>query len=219
MDYFSSQCGYVSRSGRECGTRALEGSPVNLCMDHLMEAHRFARDSVVPVDPPKKMDPAFRCARCGRLVARSPLDEPGILHCGNCDVNGKPTMFIRNERRKTLGKETPEFLEEKKPVIYYIQHGDRIKIGASTNWRSRLKAHPHDRVLALEPGWLKQEARRHKQFAENRYGITEWFQPHDALWDHIIDLNDKHPEYREDIDEYNRSLRVELKGKGRREVA
>ena len=39
------------------------------------------------------------------------------------------------------------------------------------------------------------------------------------LWDHIIDLNDKHPEYQREIDAHNSRIRNELRGGGNREVA
>ena len=61
-----------------------------------------------------------------------------------------------------------------KPVVYYVQFADRIKIGTSRNLRKRLEALACDRLLALEHGDTTLERQRHGQFAALR--ITgEWF--------------------------------------------
>lgn len=70
------------------------------------------------------------------------------------------------------------------PVVYYVRFADRVKIGTSTNLRSRLSALPHDEVLAVEPGGVDVERRRHAQFCADRI-IGEWFDMSDALKAHI----------------------------------
>lgn len=213
MDYFNSQCGYVSRAGKECGYWAMEDSPVNLCRDHLLAAHRFAED-IIPGISPRTRNADYRCAECGYLSVYSLRDAPSTLLCDNCGFKGEQSEFDRNER-----KDKRPAADTATALVYYVQHGDRIKIGTTTNWRNRMGVIPHDRILAFEPGWKSVEADRHEQFAQHRYGRSEWFEPHDVLWDHIIDLNDKHPEYQREIDAHNSRIRNELRGGGSREVA
>lgn len=77
--------------------------------------------------------------------------------------------------------------ENKPPIVYYLQFGDRIKIGTTINLRRRLGEIPHDRVLATEPGGHSVETKRHKQFGAER--ITgEWFEPSERLLTHIREL-------------------------------
>jgi len=65
-------------------------------------------------------------------------------------------------------------------VIYFIQSGERIKIGHTTDLGRRLKEIPHDRVLAAIPGSLTDEKRAHAAFAEFR-DIGEWFHAEPGL--------------------------------------
>lgn len=72
-------------------------------------------------------------------------------------------------------------------VVYYIQFGNRIKIGTSTSLRSRLDSLPYDEVLATEPGGYDVERKRHDQFADCRIK-GEWFEPTQALLTHVAKL-------------------------------
>lgn len=60
------------------------------------------------------------------------------------------------------------------PVIYYLRFRDMVKIGYTTNLGKRMRAIPHDELLAVEPGTLRTETRRHSQFASARQH-GEWF--------------------------------------------
>jgi hypothetical protein len=71
--------------------------------------------------------------------------------------------------------------------VYYVQLGDRIKIGYTKNIRRRmaqLRTHPRF-VLAVEPGGPEQERLRHQEFAGLRDGRREEFFPHERLMRHI----------------------------------
>lgn len=75
--------------------------------------------------------------------------------------------------------------------VYYARIGDHIKIGYTSNVLGRLRALrvPVADLLALEPGGLGVERRRHEQFAHLR--ITKrWenFRPEQDLLDHIAEL-------------------------------
>lgn len=94
-------------------------------------------------------------------------------------------------------------VETKTSVVYYIIHGNRIKIGTSMQWKNRVRGLPHDRVLALELGNETQEHIRHKQFDHLRIAHSEWFHEADDLWDHIIKTAEDNPELTEAVDRYN----------------
>ena len=73
-------------------------------------------------------------------------------------------------------------------VVYYLRFRDRIKIGTSSNPRSRLAQLRFDELLAFERGGRTIEQERHSQFAEQRFPGREWFHSHRALTDHIDSL-------------------------------
>lgn len=78
-------------------------------------------------------------------------------------------------------------------LIYYLQVGERIKIGFSTSIRRRLRAYPPGAtLLAFEPGDLTKERERHHQFAQLRVAGREWFMPGPELGAHITELVAEH---------------------------
>lgn len=113
--------------------------------------------------------------------------------------DSKPKFTEAQAGRKSIG-----YGQDDGPVIYYILHGNRIKIGTSRNWTNRLKQLPCDRLLALEPGSTGIEAQRHKKFAHIRFDGSEWFADDDALWDHIVNVTEAHPDLTERVEAYNK---------------
>lgn len=91
------------------------------------------------------------------------------------------------KRRQTL---------EKQSVVYYVNDGDSIKIGTTTNLRSRLLALriPESDLLATEPGGPKLERKRHAQFAHLRRGRWERFEPTSDLLAHVLTVRKEHGE-------------------------
>lgn len=76
-----------------------------------------------------------------------------------------------------------------KPVVYYVQVGEFIKIGVTTRLRQRLQAYPpNKRLLATEPGNYALESKRHEQFEHLLAHGHEWFRCDAKLIDHINDL-------------------------------
>lgn len=65
-------------------------------------------------------------------------------------------------------------------VVYYMLLGSRIKIGTTTNVKSRLSAVNAEELLATEPGDRTLEAQRHREFASLRTHL-EWFRFEDPL--------------------------------------
>jgi helix-turn-helix protein len=75
----------------------------------------------------------------------------------------------------------------RRPVVYYLRFGDRIKIGTTVGLTARLSNIPHNELLATEPGGSDVETARHRQFAALRI-YREWFRPGPVLVDHIAAL-------------------------------
>lgn len=77
--------------------------------------------------------------------------------------------------------------------VYYLQVGERVKIGFSTNIRRRLRAYPPEsKLLAVEPGCPDVERQRHRQFEGSRTHGREWFSPSLDLMEHVAELDRKH---------------------------
>ncbi|HWM34837.1 MAG TPA: GIY-YIG nuclease family protein [Pseudolysinimonas sp.] len=73
-------------------------------------------------------------------------------------------------------------------VVYYLRHGDRVKIGTTANPRQRFAAIWHEEVLAFERGDRVRERARHLQFAADRFERSEWFHLTPALAAHIAEV-------------------------------
>jgi hypothetical protein len=71
--------------------------------------------------------------------------------------------------------------------VYFIQLGNRIKIGHSIDVRRRLTEVPHEQVLATVPGSPRDEARCHAAFKHLRTS-GEWFRAEPDLLEFIADL-------------------------------
>lgn len=72
-------------------------------------------------------------------------------------------------------------------VVYYLDLGQHIKIGFTTNLQQRLNAlrADKDQLLAIEPGGRDVERARHDQFAHERLDRRENFRISDRLTDHV----------------------------------
>jgi hypothetical protein len=164
----SVQCGVVLDTGERCPAASDPDAPLALCTTHLLAAYDWvARDIGVTDLLPSP------CLACGsRLGVRYPS---GWL-CAICEwrVGDIPD---------------PEVVDSRVDVVYYIRFRDRVKIGTSANPRRRLASLPHDEVLAFEQGGRMLEQKRHLQFAGYRIPRTEWFELHDALAEHVLQLS------------------------------
>ena len=162
------RCGVEVSAGRSCGLPAEDDAPVNLCRHHLLVAHEWVSRDVGVTDTLESP-----CLACGsRLGVRYPS---GWL-CAVCEwkVGEIPDGVV---------------LRARVDVVYYLRFDGRIKIGTSSNPRSRLGSIVHDELLGFELGGRKLEQRRHAQFASHRLDSSEWFQVHDALLRHIRVIN------------------------------
>ncbi|WP_454175367.1 GIY-YIG nuclease family protein [Gordonia sputi] len=102
----------------------------------------------------------------------------------------KRNYLIKNQGKKMPVRREIGHGQFHGPVVYYLQFNGRIKIGFTTNLEERLRAIPHDTVLAVEPGGCDIERKRHRQFRQHRV-VGEWFEPSEKLLDHIKKLNDE----------------------------
>lgn len=155
-------------SGTSCGLPIDAAAPVNLCQHHLLVAYDWVARDVGVTDTLESP-----CLACGsRLGVRYPS---GWL-CAVCEwkVGEIPDSGVVRARVD---------------VVYYLRFGDRIKIGTSSNPRSRLSSIVHDELLGFELGGRQLEQRRHAQFASHRLHSSEWFAVHEALLRHIRTVN------------------------------
>jgi hypothetical protein len=94
-------------------------------------------------------------------------------------------------------------LGESLGCVYYVttrQASDYIKIGttrrASERFRA-LSATGRIRLLVAEPGGRYEESERHRQFASVRQQGTELFRYTEAVGEHIDELRERFPNYRD----------------------
>lgn len=77
--------------------------------------------------------------------------------------------------------------------VYYMRINGQIKIGYTANLRQRSRNYPPGtELLAIEPGTLELEKKRHGQFVRDLARGREWFRESDALAEHIAKLAEKH---------------------------
>lgn len=89
-------------------------------------------------------------------------------------------------RRQEINKHLDDIANA---VVYYVQIGEHIKIGTTTNVKRRMVAYPPNRrLLATEPGYEDLEVERHRQFADLLDMGREWFRPGAELVNHINEL-------------------------------
>lgn len=150
-----------------CRTPVEPGAPITLCTQHLLEAHDWVVRDVGTTD----LLPSA-CLLCGSRVG---VRYPSGWVCAVCEwrVGDIPD-----------GDAVPPRVD----VVYYLRHGERIKIGTSSNPRARIASLPHEEVLAFERGDRTLEQRRHAEFAAYRMPGSEWFHVHPELTAHIATL-------------------------------
>jgi hypothetical protein len=150
--------------GGGCRQPVEPGAPLDLCELHLAVAADWARRDVGVTD----LLPS-PCRSCGsRLGVRYPS---GWL-CAVCEWRVGEVVD---------GELPPPRVD----VVYYLRHGDRVKIGTTANPRQRFAAIWHEEVLAFERGDRVLEQRRHAEFAADRIGTSEWFRLSTRLKAHV----------------------------------
>lgn len=78
----------------------------------------------------------------------------------------------------------PEFVAKAGEVVYYMRIGNRVKIGTTANLKQRLADINPEELMAVEPGSVRLERMRHREFGHLRtHG--EWFRYRGMLVEHI----------------------------------
>lgn len=173
-----------------------------------------------------RLRPATHCAypECGDygLYMLTPLCREHASIVWRIFEMNEPALHheIVREKYKAEQQERAEKadrvrLTAKRPgYVYYVQVGDRIKIGFTTSVMDRMKAYPPTSVLLVyHPGTPDLEKEMHSKFriflAEGR----EWFRADDRISEHIAEINERYPM---DPDEMPRqqNLKPAPKGKG-----
>lgn len=153
--------------GATCARAVGEDAPVPLCEWHVAVVVEWSQRSTGVTD----LLPS-PCRLCG---SRLGVGYPSGWLCAICEWR--------------VG-EWPDGLSEppRVDVVYYLRNGDRIKIGTSSNPRRRIAQIWHEEVLAFEKGGRPLEQRRHRQFADDRLGTSEWFRASPEVNEHILSL-------------------------------
>lgn len=99
--------------------------------------------------------------------------------------------FRRHQEAARLAAERAEqrrvHVRPTQATLYYARIGNRVKIGFTLDLKQRMQSLNPEELLATEPGSLRKEAERHRQFADLRtHG--EWFRYERPLTDHVESL-------------------------------
>ena len=160
----------------------------------------YGRPPIV-VDQPAKIP----CPGCSHDLLRD--NRSGKLVCFNCrgaftveqvkqSMDGRARLEAERRRAEVLERNRvyrqelrERAAQERKDaatvgVVYYIRFRDAVKIGTTINPDARLRDHPWDELLALEPGGRKTERLRHVELHKHRL-TGEWFELNDAVSRHI----------------------------------
>lgn len=105
-------------------------------------------------------------------------------------IFGADAIRERNEPIKLAAEEREQRMAEwsrSRSVVYYVRLGDHVKIGYTINLPERVSQLrvERDALLAVEPGWREQEHARHGEFAAERQGRRENFNPSRRLLAHV----------------------------------
>jgi len=177
----STMCGIILENGEDCNGKVNPDHNLNLCSDHIQEAFEIhgmtGKLSMVRVE-------GVKCDVCGCTLAY--VGQSGFM-CAKCAYK-TPDFFDESVEDYDLKLQRDAAFIAKAPlrpsVVYYMQFGDRIKIGTTRNILKRMREVPNDRVLATEPGEFHLEAVRHNEFKSARIK-GEWFRQSPELLAHV----------------------------------
>ena len=130
------------------------------------------------------MRPASRRSRVGLCDLHTAMAHDDMELIWREQMLSEPDVVPEHVRRRMECAAQPW-------VVYYIQVGENIKIGRTTNLLRRMQAlcAQPEQLLAVEPGvvvdGVNREIERHREFAEWRIPGTELFTPNAALHRHI----------------------------------
>jgi len=171
-------CPMPVKGGGDCWAEPHPASSFGLCVEHW---RGVVQDWVSDVPQTTR-----RCSACGVLNQYDTADwaSANCTACGQCM---DAPWLVEEHGRRVSALERAEGVPE--GVVYYVRFGDRIKIGFSASFAERMRAIPHDEVLAVEPGSYRHEKRVHARFAAHRAGgQREWFAAAPEIVEHATSL-------------------------------
>lgn len=136
---------------------------------------------------PSRCELVIRRKDCGLpVVADSPVPICQV-HLRQAYTYIADQMVKRAEERThhRAERSEPENADRPRPLVYYAERGNLIKIGTTIALRQRMAALMVDRLLATEPGDYQLEGLRLKQFRHLLVRGREWHRRDDALLSHI----------------------------------
>lgn len=163
---------------------------VPLCEMHFMHTYKASHRLLVaknrrgeeyallPSEQQQMPGPCPACGLCGYLAV-TVTDQVRCLNA-SCRYEAWVDDFERL-RRDLLFLEAGD-----QEVVYYAKYRDRVKIGTTTNLRQRMSQIVTVELLyGYEPGGLPVERRRHRQFADLRTTVGEWFKDDVRIRAHV----------------------------------
>jgi hypothetical protein len=172
----------LESTGRECPEVVHPDSPIQLCWRHLAKATEFLLDVTAPAGGPERAIVRRICPDCDSFTVTSVagINECWCYRCRKqwrpeqCEVS-RPVARSVGAVVTTAEKHARAWgYKHRSHVVYFIRFGDRIKIGTSQDFYTRLNSIPHDEILAVLPGDREVEQQLHRRFAEHRIK-GEWF--------------------------------------------
>lgn len=187
-----------------CFTQADEYiAGVPLCAEHREQLRKALSASPEPSTP----------GRTWSRVAKSYRNPPAVVPVEVIDPEPvkKRARAVRITTRVPLSPEqsaTDPETAELLGCVYYIttrKNAEFVKIGTTRQVSSRFKqlmgaSGERPRLLVAEPGSRPEEHARHLQFDHIRVQGTEFFRYTDELVDHIAELRQSFPNYRDFTD-------------------
>lgn len=159
----------------------------------MAERRKWLRKAKVEITRRKiqeRVDEIAEAYESGDEIAVAVLVEafPKDLELHKSPTPAQRQMWIDKASLAACGRSNE--MAAREPIVYFISCGDDlIKIGHTTNLRSRLRslrtATPKElQVLLVIPGTRDDELELHRKFEAHRAG-REWFSPCDAITEFI----------------------------------
>lgn len=160
------RCSILRATGNLCGRLVAVGAPFPICAHHAQRLY----EHMLRVCPPPAPEQSVEFKRW--LMVQERRDE---------------WEAVEAKRKEAYARQSQ---------VYYVRIGEYIKIGYTINMYQRLiglRASAED-VLATEPGGQRLERQRHAEFATERLGRKENFEPSPRLLAHIEAVKAEHGE-------------------------
>lgn len=118
-----------------------------------------------------------------------PIDDPMLERMLDAAERKERESAARDGREPEIVRERIQPFTHA-PVVYYMRMDRLVKIGTSSDLRTRVAAVMAQGVMAVEWGDRELERERHNQFVD-LHSHLEWFRLASPLVDHIADLRER----------------------------